>query len=368
MSDGILGSAFAMRGTQPAWHVKGDLLGDAELTAVQALKHIKGDYEVSKLPIPVTLNGKTMHSGQNFVIRGESAHDDKGEIILGTNTVSDDWELITPIEAMELFDSAVPYPVDSIGVLRDGGSIFVSVRVPDADFDVAGQEHKMYILFSNAMIYGRKQYASFTPVQTVCMNTEQLAIEKAHRLLEIAHVKDSRRIIAEWLQETVASRMIVKEAYTEGFERLAKTPMDELTSKWVIDNVYPMPKLPRNTDKKAYKDIEARMERYDRDVKRVRKIRTIAKGFQYGNGLGSEGNESNDFGVYSAITELETYRKSKGEIFESMTTGARASRMRNAQRLALVANDLAGQVENVWDLSRKDRNSVGLASLEMVRS
>ncbi|KKL93629.1 hypothetical protein LCGC14_1872830, partial [marine sediment metagenome] len=115
---------------EPAWHRLGLVL-DEPITALKAFRKM-GPYEVKLIPLSAV--GMTDVEIPHRAIVRTGTNDDPNNRVFGI--VSEDYVLIQPKEFCEIWDEHVAEPIETIGALQQGETLFISTKLPS--FDVNG--------------------------------------------------------------------------------------------------------------------------------------------------------------------------------------------------------------------------------------
>jgi phage/plasmid-like protein (TIGR03299 family) len=335
----ILGNHFWHRSSTPAWTKRGVNAGDdAYADADTAFEDSGGLFTIRKRPIMVKLNGQNQKSGWNWLIRSAMVDDDIERII--GKPVSDDYTLITPQQAVKLYDKNVKWegvtaPVETAGILRNGADIFVTTRLPNKII-VKRDEHDAYLLFHIPMEAGESIKIYVVLIRVVCMNTLQMAIAGAVERRSIPHTAEAPRVIASWLKGVYGKAMATTSTMQAAMEKLANTPVTAQQIRWVVNGVYPLPKKPAITDVSG-KDLVDRMDDWQTRVERETKRQEAIVGLMdSGVGMDSPAVHGTAFGAWNIVSEYATHSGS-GDFDRkrnSLIAGSRALQIRQAFVLA----------------------------------
>lgn len=341
MSDNLLGSRFLQRGDKPAWHLKGDLIHDAELSAEEALTRIY-PVRVVKRPLETTFDGKVIPIPHAIIVR-EAIPEDPQVRIFG-RPVSKDYELIGPLESGRVYDRAagnvigqnLPFPVETVGVLGKGEEIFITSQ--GYEFNVKGDAVQSYIFMYSPMYSDKAAIIGITSVRIVCQNTLTAAISGSVQKVHIDHLPGATDKLEKAMRQMFTNSRMVVDAMKGGFEALAAKPVkNKKHAEALLEKVYENPPLPNpDWDMQFGISFEQHMQLYN-DVKlpAVRKIRSTVLGLYEGEGIGTqlESVNGNMFGLFNAVSEFETYRKGPGErIAVGLVAGDRAATIRKAYK------------------------------------
>lgn len=307
MAANIFGNRF-VDNREPAWHRLGLVITEP-LSAVAAFKRM-GQYEVDLSPIVIPAHGSRegeilMH--QNAIVRSPT-EDDPTHRVFGT--VSEDYVLIQPIEFCQIWDEHVGEPIETIGALGLGETLFLSTKLPS--FDVKGDQVDNYLVSASPMTGGDAAEGRVTPVRPVCQNTLILGGIRATERYRILHTEGAKDRLANWLSEIHDRALERSEAIKAAFNILAKHRVSNYQTTKVLERAYPFPSKPKLD---APDDVlTAREEHWEYLVSGAKTRRAAAKELFDGHGQGSEVEAAagTAWGLYNAVVELEDYRRGRG--------------------------------------------------------
>jgi len=317
MAHEIFGERF-LNHRSAAWHGLGITLTDRRVGAVEALR-LMGAYSIrteqvktiaSDLPVP-----------KKAVIR-ERTERGEPEKVLGV--VGMEYQPIGPMTTCEVFDAAVGQPVETIGALRDGATLFITVELPK--FDVKGDEIQDYLLVVNPMDGGEAAQIIRTPVRVVCANTLRMGQQLGVTQYRLIHDENVQKNLHDWLhglyQKSVAQAKLIQEACTV----LAEYRIGSEETATVLKRVYTEPKPPTNS---APREVMIKRQEHRDYVSQWRatareQVLNLFNG--QGRGMETVAAQGTAWGLFNAVVEYEDYRWSKNpqQALESAVFGARA--------------------------------------------
>lgn len=320
MAHNLFGSTF-FSFRKPAWHNLGTVM-DTEHTATQAFDLV-GAYDVHTEPIATTSG---MQLPYKAIIRTATA--DRPAEHFGI--VSESYNLVTPRDVVTKWDASVTRPVETLGALGKGETMFVSTKLPT--LDVKGDEIDNYLLLVSPMTGNDSIQIRVAPVRVVCQNTLMAAKAASTETYRIVHDEHAQERLQEWLKLVYEHALDRMQAMQRSFVRMAETQISSADADNIIEMTYTMPALPaRNCPEPIYAE---RMAIHQIHSGRLEKRREAARELFEGKGMGSDTKAARGtvWGAYNAITELENYG-GQGKIAakaESALTGARADVMEKA--------------------------------------
>jgi len=297
MAHNLFGDRFFSFRT-PAWHKLGKVL-DQELNAAQAFDLI-GAYDVYTEAM-TTASGLSVPS--KAVVRAPVNGEDKPTVL---SVVSEDYVLVTPRQVVNAWDGAVTCPVETIGALGKGETLFISTKLPT--LDVNGDEVENYMLLDSPMTGNDAIKILVTPVRVVCQNTliaTKSVSTETHRVIHDSRAEDR---LKQWLDHVYAKAVARTEDMNRAFRAMAAKPVTKEDQSNVLEMVYTMPAMPRRLDMPEAVYIE-RSAKFEYDVRRTQDKRAATLELFEGKGLGSTTSAARGsaWGLYNAIVELEDY-------------------------------------------------------------
>lgn len=355
MSHEIMGSRFLAR-SKPAWHNLGSVFAeDEKLTASQAVARVAGDITFEKHPVyygaPDAVGRPAFHEipDQRAIVRLATA--DSPAKVLGLAT--DSWAADSYHDLARTLDPLHPsYPVETAGVLKDGGLLFLCFR--GEDWAVKGDAMRSYFAANLSMTPGEGHRIFHSPVRVVCWNTNTMAQGQATINLSVPHSADAKQ------RFTLAAKLVTQFAEMKDKAQAIFTAFGDrqVTAKDVDDIIYAafqLPKLPSKlallkhtlseTEAQAFRkgltadlllDLNREQERYDRQCETVAKLRDAAReSFEKFNPANLRGTA---WAAYNAVTEVADWREGRSAD-ESALFGSRAQEKSRAfeAAMALVA-------------------------------
>jgi len=297
MTHGGFGERFYSRG-QSMWHGLG-IVNDRDQTAVETLEMI-GGYEVTIEPlytssgIPVKLGAIVRHP----------THDDPEPKILGT--CSPDYPLIPPREAAEIWDEVVKAPVETMGALFDGSTLYITTKLPT--IDVRGDEVRNFLLFVSPMTGTEALRARNVSERVVCANTLRVAEATAGESYRVVHDRHARikiRAALEGLYNRAVNRV---GRFTEIFNLMADRRLTPDEVSFVIDTVYTIEPAPQ-VEHLPPEIAEQRLGSWELNASWTTRRRQAVREIFDGAGVGSNtpAYAGTAWGLYNAIQEAEQY-------------------------------------------------------------
>jgi phage/plasmid-like protein (TIGR03299 family) len=302
----LFGSRFVSH-REPAWHALGLVL-EEELGAAEAFGRM-GPYDVFTAAVGAKVRKEYLALPNRVIVRSPTADDPRYRTF---GLVGPDYALITPQEVCQIWDEHVARPVETIGALGQGETLFISTRLPA--FSVLGDEVENYLLAVSPMTGGTAAEVRVTPVRVVCQNTLVFSAIRASEVYRIVHKEGAKAQMADWLTDAYQRAEQRSEVLAEAFEVLArhKVAAKELTA--VAARAYPYPKTPRDD---APPDVmERRLADANYGLERQQYHRRAVQQLFEGDGTGMEhpAMAGTAWGLFNAVSEYENYRRGRGDI------------------------------------------------------
>ena len=306
MAHNIFGNRF-YGNRKPAWHGLG-VVSEKDQSGIEALTALGGRYWIEKRPVTVTLNNVPTETGDFAIVRS-AIPDDAQERVFGYTT--DRYNILQPLEAVELFDEKVGEPVETLGMLGKGERLFLTWKMPDTEVvkdDVVQWYGFCAIGFDGVM------GASLNVVTTrvVCQNTWTAAIAEAMqekksnkgRIYAGKHTSKNMKFeLGEWMGHVQSNAKKQVELTNSFFKQLTKIPLTEEKEVYrLLFTAFPDPKpLPEDYPAKLRANKEEKLEM---DKKLMTQYRDGIYGLFNGQGTGI----TNDYwGLFNATTEYFNY-------------------------------------------------------------
>lgn len=327
MAHEILGQMFYSRETH-GWHRIGTVVGvDEQLTAVGAWQKM-GPFGVELRPVYIcTADGEYVElAGSRSIVRDAIPDDPQ---VRSFGVVGDDYHLITPDQFVEMWDQHVALPVETIGVLSLGSTLFVTAPLPM--FEVKGyrQEGIQPWLSAVSPMTGNDAAEVFVSLtRIVCQNTLRMGQQTASQMHKIRHDRHALERMGQWLAWIGETAQMQVDVIREATEILAGAKADRQAVVDVMDAAYPMPLAPDTYGPPAI--VQAREHRYETEKIRVSSLRECALSLYHGDGMGMDSPAAAGtlWGVTQAVVETEDYRKGRAAVKDALFGGRAQAKAR----------------------------------------
>lgn len=321
---------------RPAWHGLGKV-SEVEMGAVEAYGGM--------VPITVTLEPSYSRiSGDYTEVEGRRdiwrhpVPDDPQFRLLGT--VGTDYRLIDPLRVCELYDENVQRPIETMGILGKGETLFLSTQL--SSYAVKTDEIESYLLVESPYSGNAAIRIRVTPVRVVCQNTLIAARGQASETYAIRHDQEAERDLGLWMGGIVDRAEGKIATLREAFEQMAAKRVTPVDLESLLIATFPNPKEPNRSHPSP--DFVVRAEaRYEEATKYAKTAREVVRELFEGRGVGqdTEAAAGTAFGLFNAVAERAQY----------------ASGIRGSSGLWDAVNGFRAQeseraFQAIWDFSR----------------
>jgi len=300
---------------QPAWHGLGKI-GEEEQTATEIFNGMQ-PYIVTLEPV-FTKVGNIKLELPNRVITRHPLPDDNNFRSFGI--VGPEYTMVDPLRTCEIWDESTRKPVETLGVLGQGESIFITTKLPSFQIDGhkggVADEVDSYLLLHSPYGDGAIQ-VRVTPVRVVCQNTLIAAKSASTESFRIIHDKDVETRLAGWMEGIVQRAEVKSAALAEVFNYMASTQIDDEQAEDALKRIYVDPRKPSYVPDQTV--MERREKAYEADVKAKANWRERVMEDWQGAGMGMDSDvlKGTVWGLYNAVVEIEDYRPTVGPIGDS---------------------------------------------------
>jgi phage/plasmid-like protein (TIGR03299 family) len=296
----------------PAWHNLG-IVSDVELTATEAynatqpLTIVLQDVFTQLPSLTDPEHRVSRHSLNSRAIVRYPTPDDPEYRTFGI--VSNEYTLVDPLTFCESFDEAVCRPVETIGTLGKGETLFISTKLPT--FEVKGDEVENYLLTVSPYTAGRAVEARITPVRVVCQNTLITARAASVDTFTIRHDKNVLDRTKQWLAIMSGNVQKRSAALALEFDQLASVRVPTEYLDQLLGRIYPDPKPFRQVPDEA---VQAqRKSWHDENMVAVSRARSAVKEVFEGRGVGMDtlACAGTAWGLFNSTVEYEQFRPNR---------------------------------------------------------
>jgi len=333
----IFGQRF-LGNRQPAWHGLGRVFTDP-MTATDAVRQAGADFQVIKLPLTVNApDGYTIELPEKVALMREPVADDNQYRLLGT--AGPDYAVIQNTEIARVLDGLTEeWPVETVGVLGKGETLFISLKAGRSE--IAGDEVEDYFLVTDTKDGGTTLRILYTPVRVVCQNTLVAGIRAASTSAQLGHrqgLEAEYNFRVNLMAQLRRSQDEVKAKLTH----LAAMRLAEQQVNDILATVYPEPTVPQKAALLSEMEDAGQTHRFSADV--LAKLQTVRERHEYAServqafrNAAEElyirfndehpRNANTGWALYNAVVESADYRNgSSGDnISKSAVFGNRAA-------------------------------------------
>lgn len=309
---------------EPAWHGLG-MVSDEELSAQEAFSRIT--------PYSIGLQDLSTPTGLPVPYRAivrDVTPDDPEQRVFGV--VGPEYQLVDPLTVCESYDAAVNQPVETIGCLGYGETLFLTTKLPE--INVKGDQVDNYLLVVSPYTGWSAIQIRITPVRVVCQNTLIAAKAASSEVYKVVHDETAQVRLEAWLNGLYGRAVDRAQVMQQAFEMFAcyKPSVKGVTS--ILQKVYPDPKPVRQNAPQEVLDV--RMKDYEYYKKSAERSRQAVQELFNGAGTGMDhpAAKGTGWGLYNSVVEWEDYRPTskKDETARLVNSlfGNRASSKENA--------------------------------------
>lgn len=297
----------------PAWHGLGTV-GENEATATEIFNTLN-PYIVTLEPVFTKVNGMTLQL-PNQVITRHPLPDDPQYRSFGV--VGSEYTIVDPLRTCEIYDESTQRPVETLGVLGQGESLFITTKLPSftVQSSLPGKglakrswqdEVDSYLLLHNPYGDGAIQ-VRVTPIRVVCQNTLIAAKAASTESFRIIHDSKVEERLSMWMNGIVQRAEGKSQALSDAFNLMASVEVDDEQAENILKRIYVDPQRPSYVPDKTL--MEKREKAYEASVKWNKDWRERVMEDWQGAGVGmdSDVTQGTAWGFYNAVVEIEDYR------------------------------------------------------------
>ena len=311
---------------QPAWHRLGEVI-EEQIGAVEALNRL-GTYKVVKTPLHAEFSRPGDKSPQ--FIRGDKKAlvADFGDHANFLAVCDNRYEILQPTDIANVWDMTTRTHVETMGILSEGKTLFMSTKLPS--YDVKGDEVENYLLINSPAVPGTAATITITPVRVVCQNTLSYGLSVAKSQHRIIHTAGALNRFGGFVQEVWEASTVKAQAVKEAMEVLANARVQTSIRgndnvEAYLEQVFPYPTL------SSPAEFEAAKGRQDSKREEVRRL------FEGGaTGADTEAFKGTYFGLYNSVVEFVDYFSRMNK--QSVAFGSGANLKQSAFELAFAAS------------------------------
>jgi phage/plasmid-like protein (TIGR03299 family) len=289
---------------RPAWHGLGQI-GQEEQTATEIFNTMT-PYIVTLEPV-FTKIGNLKLELPNKVITRHPIPDDNSYRSFGI--VGPDYAIVDPLRTCEIYDEATQRPVETLGVLGQGESLFITTKLPSFQITKNGivDDVDSYLLLHSPYGDGAIQ-VRVTPVRVVCQNTLIAAKAASTESFRIIHDQHVETRMAGWMMGIVDRATQKSEGLAAAFNLMASVNIDDELAADALKRIYVDPKKPSYVPEQSV--MERREKAYEATVKQNVVFRENVMEVWGGRGTGMDTDitQGTVWGLYNSVVEWEDYR------------------------------------------------------------
>jgi phage/plasmid-like protein (TIGR03299 family) len=221
---------------EDAWHNLGQRVDGAQ-TWQDAMKLASLDWQVVKVQ-----NFAVNPEGINVPVDSYSIFRDIDNQLLASNvgegfTIRQNSQNFNFVDDLLQAQDGAHY--DSAGALGNGAQIWVSARIPNADFTVLGEDKtENYLVFTTAHDGSMAHTAAISSVRVVCQNTLRQALSTNTGMLRIKHTKNADQRFAD-AKRVMQGVVMDAGKLREKLELLATRKITRESLTGILDKLFP---------------------------------------------------------------------------------------------------------------------------------
>ena len=206
---------------EPAWHGLGKIFTH-EPTAIEAFREAGLMYEIRKVPVFAYIDGTNHLVQDQWALVREPTEDDPEYKVFGL--VGEQYCVVNNADIAPIVDIlAQEWPIETVGALKDGRTIFVTLR---AGLDeIEGDEIAKFFLLTDTKDGSGALKLAFTPVRVVCQNTLTSALHGTRDQFSLIH-NDFVRMDLKAAIDIIAASKRQEANVLEVFRRMAAVQRD----------------------------------------------------------------------------------------------------------------------------------------------
>lgn len=237
-NDGEKDCMFVVGKVEDAWHKLGQRC-DSAVNAEQAMKLAGLDWTVVK-----NQNYCRNFAGKVVPVSSYSVFRSSDNMELASNVgagyaVRQNWQHFEFVDALLEANGGSHY--DSAGALGNGARIWLSVRVPKADFSIGDDKHLTYLLFASSHDATLAHISKLTTTRVVCQNTLSAALRDGEKMFRVKHTKQANARL-EQAKNLMTGVVQNAQELQAKLDKLSRRKMTRESMLSVINRLFPAPK------------------------------------------------------------------------------------------------------------------------------
>jgi hypothetical protein len=242
MSHEIFGQ-MAGYARRPAWHGLGQTF-DTAITASDAVKAIGADFNYSLEPLVAAIKNPNTGARTAFKIKDkmaivrEAVNDDPMPEVMGI--VSPDYEIIQNMQFAAALDNLThTWPVETLGVLKGGRTVFFTLKVGGKQLGSSTIEK--YFLVTDSKTGKESAKFLYTPIRVECQNCLTAALKSSAVQGTLVHNAGVGQEFS--FRTSLMSKLLeIEQEVDQQFEAMTKALLTIEQRDLVFKAYWPMPK------------------------------------------------------------------------------------------------------------------------------
>lgn len=249
----------------------------------------------------VTVGGEIVPVDMRAIVRPPVPEDDEW---ISFGVVSPQYTLLTPADAVELYDKYISTSVETIGALQRGKLFFISTQLPE--IYVKDDHINRFMLVACPLDGISAAEVLLTDVRVVCANTYRAALNSSKERFVVQHHSKVKEHFGAWM--SFLFDMVTEKAsiLQEVYDVLANHQVTSQEINWIANTVYKTPDKPVEADypKEIY-DLQYRS--WERSVDLAKSQQETFKMLFDGGAIGSDSEafRGTAYGAFQSVVQME---------------------------------------------------------------
>jgi phage/plasmid-like protein (TIGR03299 family) len=384
MAHEIYEERFLSRG-QVAWHSLGTVIPQDEvLTTVDAFTRVKLDTTMSKVPLYADVPDGAGGSIRMEIPDRVALVRDADRYGTPPKYIGDVHPKYPFLQNMEIAEFLKPFsdttkggwPVETVGLLKDGELIFVTLRAGGAGVGPKGDPIDEFFLFTDYRDGQHPAEVAQVTKRVVCANTLRWALGSSPNRVTVRHTRDFKDRVTFYATTMATLRGLNLEA-RQWWNRFAATPLTQEQIKALFEGLWKLPAKPeqhaivqaamaaghtgRDLERQvdAYKEKVEAWEKHTERIERTRADALVLFG-RLGDEFAQAGTEHTAWHAYNTVTQWATTYKGR-EVQQSVMFGERGEIVQKAFQL-LTPLAAEARVPDSWGSQSRPQAVMGVAT------
>jgi len=299
---------------EPAWHLLGTVFTEA-LTASEAIKLGRIDYEVTKYPLVADLGTDTFQKTPVWGIFREPTLDSPEPVYFGV--VHQEYQVVQNTEIAQIIDPITKlWGVETAGALQDGKLMFLMLDA--GEMEIKGDLLHQYFMVSDWKAGGRALRIDTTPMRVVCGNTFRMGISAATMTMNLNHAHKPKEKLAA-IAETIVKMQESQATVYSVLESIANKKVNMKQVEAWVEELYPVPA-------EAEEGVAISLESLNALYRLIEKKKAVRAAvldlYKKFNDEAPKAVAGTGYAFYNAVVEMEDYRYRTNALADIMFGGS----------------------------------------------